>query len=181
MDQKSFLASPSYHDESRSGVEEDPSGSRWRRFPCSSPRSGRSRIEVDVLRMWSPAESFTVPSAIGKMNCSPLMGVNTSFALSLSALISDASICSNSAMSATNKSPFQILTRAKRIQRRIQVRLLDRKMQWRQVFGRKRVIFYHRSKRNNRAIKWFPKTSLIWASSHQTWDLERFADRCNIP
>ena len=48
MDQKSFLPSPSYHDESRSGVEEDPSDSLGR-FPCSSPQSGRSRIEVDVL------------------------------------------------------------------------------------------------------------------------------------
>ena len=52
-----FLLSPSYHDESWRGVEEDPSDSP-RRFPCSFPRSGRSRIEVDVLRTWSPPESF---------------------------------------------------------------------------------------------------------------------------
>ena len=43
----------------------------------------RSRIKVDVLRSRSPPESFTVPSAIGKMNFSPFIGVNTSFALSL--------------------------------------------------------------------------------------------------
>ena len=82
MDQKSFPASLSYHDESWSGVQEDPSDSPWR-VPCSSPRSGRSRInKVDVLTSWSPPGNFTVPSAIGKKeNFSPLMGVNTSFAL----------------------------------------------------------------------------------------------------
>ena len=82
MDQKSFLASPSYHDESRSGAAEDPSDSPWR-LSCSSPRSGLSRIKVDVLRTWSPPESFTVPPAIGNMNFSPPMGVDTSFALTL--------------------------------------------------------------------------------------------------
>ena len=80
MDQKSFLASPSYHDESRNGVEEDPSDSS-RRFPCSSPRSGRSRIKKDVLRTSSLPESFTVPSATGNIQFSPPLGVNTSFAL----------------------------------------------------------------------------------------------------
>ena len=38
------------------------------------------------------------------------MGVDTSFALSLQAWISDASICSNSSMSAVSMSPFQIPT-----------------------------------------------------------------------
>ena len=51
----------------------------------------------------------TVPSAIGNLNFSPLIDVNTSFALSLLPWISDASICSNSSMSATIMSPFQIL------------------------------------------------------------------------
>ena len=46
---------------------------------------------------------------IGNINFSPFIGVNTSFALSLFAKISDASICSNSSMSATKMSPFQIL------------------------------------------------------------------------
>ena len=107
MDQKSFLASPSYHDESWRGVEQDPSDSLWR-FPCSSPRSGRSRNKVDVLRTWSPRESFTVPSTIGNTNVSPFWSVDTSFALSLQAWISDASIFSNSSMSATTSSPFQV-------------------------------------------------------------------------
>ena len=48
MDQESFNASPSYHDESRCGVE-DPFDFP-RRVYCSSPRSGLSRIKVDVLR-----------------------------------------------------------------------------------------------------------------------------------
>ena len=109
IDRKSFLASPSYHDESRSEVEEDPSDSP-RRLSCSSPRSGLSRIKVDVLRSWSPPESLTVPSAIGTLNFSPLIGVSTSFTLRLLPWISGASISSNSAMSATNMSPFQIHT-----------------------------------------------------------------------
>ena len=107
LDQKSFPASPSYNDKSWSWVEEDPSDSPWR-FPCPSPRSGRSRIKVDVLRTWSPPESFTVPSAIGNLIFSPLVDVNTSFALSLFAWISDASIFSNSSTSATKMSPFQV-------------------------------------------------------------------------
>ena len=63
IDQKSPLASPSYHDESCREVEEDPSDSP-RRLSSSSPVSGLCRIKVDVLRSRSP-ESLTVPSSIG--------------------------------------------------------------------------------------------------------------------
>ena len=63
MDQKSFIASPASGDESwKSG--EDPSDSLGR-FPDYSPRSGWSRIKVDVLQTSSPPDSLTVPSAIG--------------------------------------------------------------------------------------------------------------------
>ena len=48
-DQKSLLASPSYHDESCPGVEEDPSDSP-RRLSFSPPLSELSRVQVDVLR-----------------------------------------------------------------------------------------------------------------------------------
>ena len=92
MDQKSFLA---YHHATTSlevGLKkirlillEDYLG--------STSRSGRSRVKVDVLRTCSPPESFNFPSAIGNINFSPLMGFNTSFALSLLAWSSDASIC----------------------------------------------------------------------------------------
>ena len=51
---------------------------------------------------------FTVPSAIENMNCSPFMAVITSFALSLFAWISDASIFSGYPMSATKMSPSQV-------------------------------------------------------------------------
>ena len=44
----------------------DPSESP-RRFPCSFPRSGWSRIEADVLRTWSPPDSLSVPSPTGKI------------------------------------------------------------------------------------------------------------------
>ena len=51
---------------------------------------------------------FTVPSATRNMKFPLLCGVNTSFALTLRAWSSDASISSNSSMSATIMSPFQI-------------------------------------------------------------------------
>ena len=66
MVQKIFLASPSYHDASCREVEEDPSHSP-QRFSCSSPLSGPSRKEVDVLRCRSTPEILTVPSATGNM------------------------------------------------------------------------------------------------------------------
>ena len=94
----------------------------WRRpfwfskkISCSSPPlSGLSRIKVDVLRSWSSPYIYAVPSATGNMKILPFIGVNTSFALSLRAWSSDASICSNSSMSATS---------AERIRGTIQVRL----------------------------------------------------------
>ena len=62
--------------------------------------------DADLLQKF-----FTVPSSTGNVKLSPFIGVNTSFALSLRAWISDASICSNFSMSAMNASPFQILSR----------------------------------------------------------------------
>ena len=70
----------------------------------SSPRSGRSRVKVYVLRRCSLPKIFTA----GNMSFSPLIGVNTSFVLSLRAWSSDASFSSNSSMSPTIMSPFQI-------------------------------------------------------------------------
>ena len=58
-----------------SGVE-DPSDSP-ERSSRSSPRSALSRIMVDVLRSWSPPDSFTVPSATGNVTFSPLLSFNT--------------------------------------------------------------------------------------------------------
>ena len=49
--------------------------------------------EPALIQRW-----LSFPSAIGTRNCSPLMGVDTSFALNLIASISDASICSNSSV-----------------------------------------------------------------------------------
>ena len=53
--------------------------------------------------------------------------------------------------------------------------------QSRQVFSRKRVIFYHGSKRNNRAIEKVLRTASHEVSSHQTGNLGCFADGSNIP
>ena len=80
-----------------------------RRSSGPSPLSGFSWLKVGVLRTFSHPDNFTFPSAMGTMKFSTLLGVNTSFALSLRAWISDASILSNSSMSATKMFPFQIL------------------------------------------------------------------------
>ena len=80
----------------------------WR-ISCSSPRSRHSRVKVGVLRRHSHPKILTVSSVIWNIYFSLLVGVNTSFALSLRAWSSDASICSHSSMSATKMSPFQIL------------------------------------------------------------------------
>ena len=106
---KSLLASSSSRVESSWSLvgECNSSDLPWR-ISCSSPRSGRSRVKVDVLRRCSHPKILTVPSATGNVKF-PLHGVNTSFALSLLAWTPDASICSNSSMSATVMSPFQML------------------------------------------------------------------------
>ena len=69
-----------------------------------------SRLWVGSRTSWSLPNSFDVPSATGKMKCSPLCGVDTSFALILRGWISDTCIFSNSSKSAIKMSPFQILS-----------------------------------------------------------------------
>ena len=100
--QKSLLASSSPRVESSwSWVGESNSSDVLWRISCSSPRSGSSRVKADVLRRCSHPQICTVPSPNGKMKLPLLSGANTSFALSLLAWSSDASISSNSSMSAT--------------------------------------------------------------------------------
>ena len=48
-------------------VGEESSSDSPGRISCSSPRSGRSRIKVDVLRLRSPPEILIDPSSTGKM------------------------------------------------------------------------------------------------------------------
>ena len=155
MDQKWFLASAS------SRVE-----SSWRRVGesvwfssknflfLSSFRmmmvsdAGQSRIKVDGLRRRSPPKIFTVPSATGNIKLSPFIGVNTSFALSLLVWISNASISSNSSMSATIMSPFQMLLRMQCITEEYTWQdVWAELMQSRLVFRRNRVIIDHCSER----------------------------------
>ena len=54
IDQKAPLASPSYHDESCRGVEEDTSDSP-RRLSCSSPLPRLSRVKVDHFLCIEPS------------------------------------------------------------------------------------------------------------------------------
>ena len=70
----------------------------YRLFP---PWSGFSEFVVS-------SKNIAVPSAAGTIKSSLLCGVNISFALSLRGWIPDASNFSNSSMSATRISPFQI-------------------------------------------------------------------------
>ena len=63
---------------------------------------------MDGFRRLSPPGVLTVLSAIRNIKLSRSIGVNSSFALSLLAWISDASISSTSSMSATRMSLFQI-------------------------------------------------------------------------
>ena len=60
------------------------------------------------FRSWSPPEILTIGSAIDNVKISSVIDVNTSFTLSLRTWSSDTSISSNSSMSATIMSPFQI-------------------------------------------------------------------------
>ena len=157
MDQKSFLASPSYNDGSWSRVEEDDS--LWR-LPCSSPRSGRSQMKVAVLRTWSPPESFTVPSAIGNLNFSPLMGCEHFLCIEFFCvdfrcvrLFQFLNVCDQ------DVSFPDSLPRATHVLAIYLARLLDRTDAARHFSSRDRVIFDHRTKR---AIKWYSEPPLIW-------------------
>ena len=93
--QKSLLASSSSRVESTwCGVGECNSSDFLCRIACSSPGSGQSWVKVDVLRRCSHPKIWTVPSASVNMKFLLLCGVNASFALSLRAWSSDASISS---------------------------------------------------------------------------------------
>ena len=186
MDQKSFLASPSSSVESScfdcwSVLEENLSGSPWR-IPCSSPRSGLSRIKVDVLRRWSPPQILTVPSATGNIKLSPFIGVNTSNALSLRAWSSDASICSNSSMSAMSRSPFQIPPACNAYPMNFPDKTLG--PNWCSLHWSLAEIGWYSTivpKCNNWAIKWNSEPRFLRVSIHQTRDLVCFADSSNTP
>ena len=116
----------------------DNPGSRW----------------MDVLRFSASPKILTVPSATGNMKLSPFIGVNTSFALSLRAWRSATSISSNSSMSATQMSPFEILSRVQDITEECTWQDFRTKlMQSRLVFRGNRVIFDHCSKRYNWSVK----------------------------
>ena len=87
IDQKSLRGSAS----SFVCVGWDPSEFPWSSSPRDLHSWGRSRLRVDSRTPWSLPNNSAVLSAIGNFNYSPLLGVNTSFALSLGAWISDVS------------------------------------------------------------------------------------------
>ena len=137
---------------------------------------------MDVLRRCSHPKTLTVPSATGNIKFPPLIGVNTSFALSLRAWNSDASISSNSSMSATIMSPFQILTACNACPNYIFLaRILGRidavQIGLSQKQGDIRLLLQTVLLVRQRAFR----TAFQMVSSDQTRDLECFADSSSIP
>ena len=62
-----------------------------------------SRLGLDSRTSWSLRNNFAVPSGIGSMKFSPFFDVNTSFALSLRARLSDASEFPSSSLTVCNQ------------------------------------------------------------------------------
>ena len=160
-DQKSPLVSPSYHDESCRGVHEDPSDSP-RRFSCSSPLSGLSRIKVDVLGSCSPPESLTVPSATGNMNFFTFHWRQhflyiESFTMDFRCvhLLQFFNVCDKN-VSLPDSPCVQDITEEYNWQ---DFRTELMKSRW--VFSRNRVIFYHCPKRDNWSVKWHREPPFI--------------------
>ena len=126
-------------------------------------------IEVDGSRRRSPPGVLTVPSATGTIKLSPFIGLNTSFAWNLRTWSSDASISSNSWVFATIMSPFQVLSADNTCPRNFLDRTFWTKLMCsRYVLRRNRVILDHYSTAF--------RTTFHMVSSHQTRDLECFAD-----
>ena len=118
---------------------------------------------MDVLRRCSHPQILTVPSATGNMKFPLLCGVNTSFAFSLRAWSSDASISSNSSMSATMMSPFQIPHRVQYITEGFTWQDIWTKLTYsRLVFRRNRVTFDHCSKRYCWSVEWHSEPPFMW-------------------
>ena len=118
MDQKSLGASPAFGNESWNGGR-DPSDSP-RKSTWLSPRIGRCRIKVDVLRSWAPSKSFDSSICDWKNEFS-FCGKYHHFRIE-SFRVDFRSIVSNSSKSATNTSTLpNSHPRTERIRGTIQV------------------------------------------------------------
>ena len=86
----------------------DPSDSPWRTTWCSSPRAGLSWLKwiFGICDLILP--TWPDPSAKGHTISCHFFGMRTSFALSLRACESDASLFSSPSTTATKMSPFQM-------------------------------------------------------------------------
>ena len=154
-----FSASPSCHDESWRGAGEERPSDSPRRTSCSSPRSGHFLIKV--LRLHLLQKFSLVHLRLGTLFFI-FMGVNTSFALSLLARISDASICSNSPMVCKWNVSFPATHRVWCISEEFSGRdLRTELMLSRYVFRRDRVIFDHCSKRYYWSVTWHSELPFI--------------------
>ena len=171
MDQKSFIGSPASGNKSWGGgsdPSDSPKKSRWH-FPWI----GRSRIEVDVLRSWSPPASLIRPSSNGQIN-SPHWVFS--------------SRCQMRPSSPTPQCPQPVCHPSKFSPA---YRAYPRNNPGKTFFPNWwildwsfAVIGWYSTNEPNGIIgplKRLPKTSFSRASSHQIINLWRFADRCNIP
>ena len=127
-------------------------------FVSSSPCASETWIKVDFRNALSLPANFTVlPSSKGNAN-SLSFGMRTSFALSLRAWISDASIFSSSSTSATRYVLSKCLPHT-HVQWGCLVGLFETNlMESVLVFRWNRVKFHQRSWRNHCTTKWISKS-----------------------
>ena len=187
IDQKSFRASPAFGNESWGGCG-DPSDSP-RRCSCSSPRFRRSRNKVfsdpDLLQiillyhlrsgMWTFHQCWALSPLSHRI---------------FFAWISDASIPSNSSMSPTKVSRFQISPREQGVAEEYsRENFLTKLVESWLVFRGNRVLFNHRTKWNLWSFKRFSKSpvspvrqEILNVSSNIPWNpAHHFSSRphCN--
>ena len=135
-------------------------------------RSRRSRVKVDVLRRCSLPKILTVPPATGNMKFPLLCCVNTSFALRLLARSSDASISSNSSMSADHNVSFPDFHRAQCITEKYTWQDFRAElMQSRQVFGKKKCDIRPLHQKELLVLCMVRRIAVHKVFSHQTRDL----------
>ena len=139
-------------------------------------------IKVDGLRRRFPPGVLTAPSATGNINVSLFIGADTSFALSLLAWTSDASLSSNSSNVCDQHVSFPDSSRRTIHNRGICLaRLLDQidviSTCPSQKQGDIRPLLQTVSLARWRAFR----TAVHFSSSHQITDLWRFADSSNTP
>ena len=176
LDQKLFLASPSYHEESWKGVKNIrlilPEDVLVLLLGLGDPGLGWMFSDPDLLQgfwLFHLRPGIQIVHHVGASSTLPLHWVfSCSFPMRPSVPIPQ---CLR---------PRYLLSKFFPRATHIQIIYMAQDfwtdlMQSRQVFGRNRAIFYHRSKRNNRAIKWYSEPPSIGClpSDKRFWIVRR--------